>query len=280
VTTADQVRRWSQELALDPGSAAFLPLASTYRDRGRREAALRLCLRGLERHPHHVEAHVLLGELYAEERELVKAHDEWDIALSLDPAHLRARRHLGMLLAEMGDRAASMRHLRAVLGEQPDDSEVADALARLESEGGAPGDGGTSQAAPHPNRSKEGDRGFSASPLDRVSEERDLLGALLLDEHGLLVGGRLDGAGEDRTAEVAASLQVSATGARRALAYLELGAFRGLMVETDLTRLRLEPVADALLVVVAVKDVPLGWLTRCVRQLRGVAEDFLGRGKV
>ena len=61
-----QVRRWQEEVAGDPGSPSFLPLAEVYRREGRADVARRLCLRGLRHHPENVEAHFLLGRLHRE----------------------------------------------------------------------------------------------------------------------------------------------------------------------------------------------------------------------
>jgi hypothetical protein len=60
------LHRWSEELARNPASLAFLPLARAYRRLGRRDLALQLCLRGLDHHPTHVEAHALLALLHFE----------------------------------------------------------------------------------------------------------------------------------------------------------------------------------------------------------------------
>lgn len=109
--TPQQVRLWSEEVAADPGSRAFLPLAEHYRAAGRRDAALRLVIRGLERHPHDVEAHYLLGLLYRDGGELTKAFDEWDIALALAPEHHGSRREIGLLCAQRGEWALAVRHL-------------------------------------------------------------------------------------------------------------------------------------------------------------------------
>jgi tetratricopeptide (TPR) repeat protein len=129
--TPQQVRQWSDEVAADPGSPAFRPLAAHYRDLGRRDAALRLVLRGLERHPHDVEAHYLLGLLYRDGGEEVKAFDEWDIALALAPEHHGARRQIGFLCLDRGDLDEAERHLERALESQFDDSEVREALERI-----------------------------------------------------------------------------------------------------------------------------------------------------
>ncbi|HEU4454212.1 MAG TPA: tetratricopeptide repeat protein [Longimicrobium sp.] len=126
--TPQQVRLWSDEVAADPGSRAFLPLAEHYRGAGRRDVALRLVVRGLERHPHDVEAHYLLGVLYRDGGELVKAFDEWDIALALAPEHHGSRREIGLLSWRRGDWAVAVRHLERARENDIEDEEVRVAL--------------------------------------------------------------------------------------------------------------------------------------------------------
>ncbi|HEX8242373.1 MAG TPA: tetratricopeptide repeat protein, partial [Longimicrobium sp.] len=129
--TPQQVRQWSDEVAADPRSRAFLPLAQHYRGLGRGDAAMRLVLRGLERHPHDVEAHYLLGCLYRDAGEDLKAFDEWDIALALSPEHQGARRQIGFLCLRRGELDEAERHLERALEGQFDDQEVRDALERI-----------------------------------------------------------------------------------------------------------------------------------------------------
>lgn len=145
--TPAQVRQWSEEVAADPASLAFLPLARAYREQGRRDAALKLCIRGLEKHPDHVEAHYLLGLLYREAGEQVKAFDEWDIALALDPDHAGSRREIGLISHARGDDAIAVRHLEKALANDAFDQEVRTALedAWARSNGGR---GGSSSPAP------------------------------------------------------------------------------------------------------------------------------------
>jgi len=126
--TPQQVRLWSDEVAADPGSRAFLPLAEHYRAAGRRDVALRLVVRGLERHPNDIEAHYLLGVLYREGGELVKAFDEWDIALALAPEHQGARREIGLLSWRRSDWATAVRHLERARENDIEDEEVRVAL--------------------------------------------------------------------------------------------------------------------------------------------------------
>lgn len=126
--TPMQVRQWSEQVAADPASLAFLPLARAYRDQGRHDAALKLCIRGLEKHPDNVDAHYLLGLLYREGGDGLKAFDEWDIALALDPDHAGSRREIGLIAHARGDHALAVRHLEKSLSNDAFDEEVRDAL--------------------------------------------------------------------------------------------------------------------------------------------------------
>jgi tetratricopeptide (TPR) repeat protein len=260
-----QVRLWSEEVARDPGTLAFLPLAEVYRHEGRREAALRLCLRGLERHPTHVEAHYLLGLLYREGGEEVKAFDEWDIALRLDPEHAGARREIGLLCAARGEWAAAARHLERAAQDAPADAEVQGALARARAEvgGSAPAEPAAGWDPAH-------------AEFRAISGERGVMGAILLDEQGLVIAGEMRVEGADRAPEVAAALCGASSEAERVLRHLGLGAWQGILLETPETVVRIAPVADSMLAVAARREVPTGWVLRVAARARTVAARLLG----
>jgi predicted regulator of Ras-like GTPase activity (Roadblock/LC7/MglB family) len=125
------LQRWSEEVARDPRSLAFLPLARAYRRQGLAEAAMQLCLRGLETYPSHVEAHGLLALLYVEQGDSQKAADEWSIVLRLDPDNFEALRGLGFCFLEE-DRLSKARQMleRAALL-RPSDPAVQEAIRML-----------------------------------------------------------------------------------------------------------------------------------------------------
>ena len=126
------VRRWQNEVARDPGSPSFIQLADHYRGRGRFDVARRVCTRGLERRPEDVEGHYVLGRIYRDLGDLQRAGDEWDIALRLDETHVAARRALGLLRLEQGDRRSAQIHLRRALRNDPDDPRIQRAISYLE----------------------------------------------------------------------------------------------------------------------------------------------------
>lgn len=200
-------RRWQEEVARDPGSPAFLPLAEVYRREGRLDVARRLCVRGLERRPEHVEAHALLGRLYREQGQLDKAFDEWDIALSLDPQHQGARRAIGYLCLERREWSGAVRHLEAALAQEPGDARLGSALALAKRHLADPGH------LPPADPVAE-----LAAPLDRFVRAARVRLALLLEADGRV----LTHQGVSREFDLAslASLGAGIHGASRALASL------------------------------------------------------------
>ena len=279
--TPAQIRAWSEEVARDPGTLAFLPLAEAYRQAGRRDAALRLCLRGLERNPTNVEAHYLLGLLYREGGEPVKAFDEWDMALGLDPEHAGARREIGLICAERGEWGSALRHLERAAAADPADEDVQGALARVRSRAGeppapsaSPPAGPAAAAAPAPSPWDAAQAEFRS-----LTSERGILGALLMDAQGFVVAGEMRAEGVDRAPEVAAALHGASAEAERALKHLGLGAWRGMLVETPETTVRIAPAADdAMLALAASREVPTGWTLRIAARASSAAARLLGTG--
>jgi predicted regulator of Ras-like GTPase activity (Roadblock/LC7/MglB family) len=125
------VQRWSDEVARNPRSLAFLPLARAYRRRGLRDAAIQLCLRGLEHHPSNVEGHSVLALLYLERGDQQLAADEWSMVLRMDPDNFEALRGMGFCYLEQ-DRLSKARQMleRAALI-RPTDPTVQEALELL-----------------------------------------------------------------------------------------------------------------------------------------------------
>jgi predicted regulator of Ras-like GTPase activity (Roadblock/LC7/MglB family) len=312
--TPAQVRQWSEEVAADPASLAFLPLARAYREQGRHDAALKLCIRGLEKHPDHVEAHYLLGLLYREGGEELKAFDEWDIALALDSDHAGSRREIGLIAYARGDYPVAVRHLEKSLANDAFDQEVRTALedAWARSKGGGASPASARPAPPPPAVSAPVLRteidavaapaapsapaapppapafaaGFAegthfdavAGEFDALAGERGIVGAVLLDDQGFVLAGQMVVGGVDRGPEVAAVLSGASSEAGRALTHLGLGAWKGILVETPEAVVRLAPAGDGMIAVAGRREVPTGWTLRVAGRARDAALRFLGLG--
>src|SRR5438105_9180215 len=179
---ADDVGRWSDELARDPASLAFLPLGETLRRQGQLDLALKIAMRGLERHSHNADAHDLLARIAVDRGELQRAFDEWDMVLRLTPGHLGALKGMAFVRFQQGNAAEAEEYLRqaeAVGG----DSEIVAALARVRGAGrGARGVGGVSEDAGRGTREESSDnhaRPAALVPHPAANDPRALFADIL-----------------------------------------------------------------------------------------------------
>src|SRR5438128_5280826 len=125
---ADDIKALSAELARDPDSLVFLRLGALLRHKGQVDAAHRVALTGLERHPHLADAHDLYARILADKHDYERAFDEWDMALRVAPTHVGALKGLAFLYFKIGDGEQAAVHFVAAQGAAPDDPGVARAL--------------------------------------------------------------------------------------------------------------------------------------------------------
>jgi predicted regulator of Ras-like GTPase activity (Roadblock/LC7/MglB family) len=286
---ADDIRRLSEELARDPASPAYLQLGEQLRRGGQLDLALKVALRGLERHPHDADAHDLLARIAVDRGELERAFDEWDMVRRIAPAHLGARKGMGYVLFKQGKFAEAQTYLSEASELDGEDETVATALAmvrvRLRDKGGQGG------------RGDRGDRGESSPPVSSLDTLDDLdtldhLGlftdltadgehtALLLDATGLVMAGTyFTQDGRDVAQEVGAELSGVSDEARRAMRHLGLGDWSSLTVETDAAVVAMAPMRDdALVLVAASKAMPLGLVHRVLDRCAARATAWLAKG--
>lgn len=128
----DDIRVLSEALAADPGSLAFLPLGEALRRRGDLEVAMRVAVRGAERHAQLPEAHDLVARVSADRGELDRAIAEWEVVLQLAPSHPAARKGLGFVCFQLGRLEDAAAHLAAALAADPADGSLAAALQTVE----------------------------------------------------------------------------------------------------------------------------------------------------
>ncbi len=266
------LQRWSEEVARDPAAPAFLSLARAYRRQGRRDAALRICLRALEREPTHIEGHALLALLYLETGDRERASDEWSTVLRLDPGNFDAHRGLGFVYLERGDYDAARRHLEDAARARPNDPAVRDALA-IVAGAGAGGDGtvaGGGAAAPVAGRDPT--RVFEELLADAL-----FLGALVLDLRGLVAAGTLVMGGRDRAEQLGAVFGEAVEEAARLAGVLGVGAWQGILLHTDAALIHLSPLGGGFTLVVAgAPDAPAGWMLRTAARAMELGRAFMG----
>src|SRR6476620_3021995 len=128
---SEDVRRMSDELARDPSSRVFVPLGEALRQQGQLDVALKVTLRGLERHPHLADAHDLLARISVDRGDMERACYEWDMVLRLSPGQLGALKGMGFVCFHRARFAEAERYLAAAAALDADDQQVASALQHV-----------------------------------------------------------------------------------------------------------------------------------------------------
>lgn len=323
------LQRWSEEVARDPSSLAFLPLARAYRRLGQRAAAMQLCLRGLQHYPTHAEGHSLLALLYLEDDQHDRAADEWSMVLRLDPNNFDALRGLGFCYLEQDQLSRARQTLERAALQRPHDPAVQEALrllgtrqelqssaaaaspayepwaehieesmhaapqvSAIESLSAAAAHGPAAMAAaavantsapppppapPAAAGARAADASLPADPTQlfaNIGAGGPALGALLLDERGLVLAGALDASlGADADA-LGAMLGGAIGEAARTASHLSLGDWQGILLESESAVLHVTPVSHGGVVVLAARrNAPTGWVLR----VSGQASELAGR---
>ena len=302
----DDIRALSEELAADPASLAFLPLGEALRRRGDLDVALRVAMRGAERHPMRPDAHDLIARISADRGELSRAIEEWESVLRLSPDHAGARKGLGFVCFQLGRLEDAAAHLEAALTYEPDDGSLAAALQTVRgalTRGGIGADRSTvavqRTAMTGPNDAERAHAGGaplsgSARPtINLPAAEQwtdadagalfdDLLegqrsAAMLLDEEGLVMAGRYVAAdGRDLAADIGAQLSGVSDEASRAMRHLGLGAWTQIVFETEAASVAMAPINAGVLLVAAARPIPLGFVRRVLERAVERSRAWLG----
>lgn len=282
----------SAEVAANPDSTATVELARAYRERGDLERALRLCLRGLERHPELVSAHLELGLIYWAGGERQLAVDEFGMVKRLAPDDVEARTTLVRLYAAEGRRDDALRELRDALAVKPDDrtlralrAELADTGEPAGEDGAAGGAGGgaTPSGAAAAALAAEAAPSAGARPapspapsveaaFEGIGPDAEWLGAVVVGGEGRVLLGRITTGGRSVGGELASHLAGAPEEAAGAASYLGLGEWQTLVVESESVRLIVEPVGGHLLIVAARPETPPGRTLRLREAVRRRAE--------
>ena len=276
----DEVRLWSEELARDPSSLVFLPLAETLRRQGQLDLARKVAIRGLERHPHNPDAHDQLARILVDRGDLQAAFDEWDMVLRLVPGHTGALKGMAFVRFQQGKLAEAEKLLTQVPGHSHD-SDVSAAMGNLRQRVATPPAGTPAPRASVP------------IPAFDATDPRELFSgivsggqsAILLDKGGLVFAGSYYARGRDVAQDVGASLSGVSDEANRAARHLGMGAWRSIVFETEAAVVSLAPApaqgaltAGGLIVVAADPGTPLGLLKRLLERSLARVSSWLSGG--
>lgn len=301
----DDIRTLSEALAADPSSLVFLQLGEALRRRGDLDMALRVALRGTERHPQLPDAHDLAARVSADRGELDRAVTEWELVLQFAPFHSGARKGLGFVCFQLGRLPDAVAHLSAALAGDPTDASLAAALQTVQSaldqrataaaratvpvrrvpaapelpamrETTIPETPATPEtASPRADGARVTmglARDLQADEADAGALFDDLLegqrtAAMLLDADGLVLAGRYVSAdGRDLAADIGAQLSGVSDEASRAMRHLGLGGWRQIVFETEAASVAMAPSLDGVLLVAAARPIPLGFVRRVLER--------------
>ena len=290
---SDDVKALSAELAGDPQSLVFLRLGELLRQKRQFDAASRVAIHGLERHPHLADAHDLLARILADAHDYERAFDEWDMTLRIAPQHIGALKGLAFLYFKIGDLTQAESHLQAAQDIAPDDPTIEQAFAVIRGEAGTTLASPPSPPAPRPTRPAHAPEPEAPPARERPSgavtplpDERIFAGLegaqeglLLLDLAGLVLGGALKTPdGTDVSDAVAAYLAGVSQEAARAARLLDLGVWRGLSAEGQGGHVYLaQPTPESLLLLMRDRSLPLGRLGLLAQRAAEVARQWLER---
>lgn len=278
---ADDIRRLSEELARDPSSRVFVPLGEALRKARQLDLALRVAVRGLDRHPHDPDAHDLLARIRVDRGELAEAHAEWQAVLQLAPDHAGARKGLGYVLFKEGRLDEAERHLADAAQADPHDAAIDTALRMVRrllryatTSNGADAPAGAEERIQAARRRVEEEARRLFAEILGESEQT----ALLLDGEGLVMAGAYVTAdGQDVAQDVGAALTGVREEAERVVRHLDLGAWRAVVYETEVATVALGPVlTDAVALVAAAPTIPQGLVRRVLERCVQRAESWLG----
>jgi len=259
----DDIASLTIQLAQDPGSLAFLPLAEALRKRGQLDAALVVAQRGVARYPNVADANDLLARIHSDKGDGDAAFDAWTNVLKVDPDHLGAHKGLAFLAYRSGDLRRSLKHLSRALELAPGDHSLATAVERI-------------RTSVHANEVGESQSPAAGAPPGTATEPEPGV-ALLFDVQGRVLRGRIRTVdGSDASDAVAAALAGVSREAERAARLLELGEWTGIAVESGPANYELRsPTAETLLLVARGREVPAGRLCRIADRAAADARAWL-----
>lgn len=278
---ADEIERWSEELARDPASGVFIPLADALRRRGQLDLAFRVATRGLTRRPYDGDAHDLLARIWADRGDVERAMDEWSMALQCAPTHPGALKGMGFACYQIGRTLDAERYLMEAAAADPDDLSIRAALVRVRQHS-------QQELAPPPIRQEHRNGDSAPAPVEDADESslletpdedalREILeqdgpapaptavgrgrtdarlafvdvvdddqAALVVDADGLVLAGSYVVAdGRDVAQEVGAALSGVSDEARRAMRHLGLGSWSSLVFEAEAAIIGMAPLVGA-----------------------------------
>jgi tetratricopeptide (TPR) repeat protein len=129
--TALEIDRLATQLAKDPHSKVFMPLAEEYGKAGMWQEAVGVLEDGLKLYPGFITAMVALGRAYDHMGQATKAKAILEESVKVSPENLRAHRTLIKIYASQGLNESALQSCAVILSVNPRDEEVLSVQAAL-----------------------------------------------------------------------------------------------------------------------------------------------------
>lgn len=129
--TAMEIDRLATQLAKDPQSKVFMPLAEEYGKAGMWQEAAGVLEDGLKYYPGFITAMVALGRAYDQMEQQAKAQAILEESIKLSPENLRAHRTLIKIYTSQGQNDLALQSCSAILTVNPRDEEALSVQASL-----------------------------------------------------------------------------------------------------------------------------------------------------
>jgi Tfp pilus assembly protein PilF len=145
---AMEIDRLATQLAKNPRSKAFLPLAEEYCKVGMLEEAVSVLEEGLKHYPAFITAMVILGRAYDQLNQPTKARAVLEGAIKLSPDNLRAHRTLIKIYAAQGLTQDALKSCHVILSMHPRDEEALSIQSSLGAQAAGQTNGSTALDGP------------------------------------------------------------------------------------------------------------------------------------
>ena len=276
---------------------AHLLLARLYLDNGDRERAHDEWGIALRLDPENFEAHRGIGFVHLERGDFGTARGHLNRAAAVKPGDPAVQEALSVLAERLGTPAETANADAKAHADA--DAARGSAAASVPGMAGrpAPSEASATPAPPSPLHQHAHQHArlpepaaaiIQPAPADVPTDPAELfaplrretpfIGALILDAQGLVLAGSLTQEGGDVEA-LGAILSGAIEEAARTASLLQLGAWHGILMETEQAQLHITSLPDNLMVLLAARaGAPAGWVVRTAQRATELGRAFLGGG--
>jgi len=131
MASSREIEKLERQYKENPEGMIFAPLANAYRNSGQPERAIEILTRGLELHPHHAPARIVLGRCHLDLGDDPGAESAFAQVLELDQENVIALKALADITDRGGRYDESIRWLNYLLEVDRNNDEARDQLARV-----------------------------------------------------------------------------------------------------------------------------------------------------